>query len=181
MPRNEIILKKKNEKTFKKKCKSKKKRSLRNKKKLIGGNDPVTIDDVDIKEDIQEKMILLKKFLDDTLIPKRDEIKEKYRLLIKTPQDENYNLNKQKVIKLILELYNDVTKVKNRAQTIYNSLNTIPNNDNLEKKEKVQEILNRSDQVLKELKAKISVTPSNHTVNNLIETITPITHTIIPI
>ena len=189
MSRNKIILKKKNEKTFKKKCKSKKKRSFRNKKKLRGGNDPDTIDDlvsdVNREEDIQGKITLLGNFLDNKLISRRDTLGEKYRFFIQTPQGENYNYQKKEVIKLIQELQFDVKKVKEITETISKSLaEKNQNDDNKRKNDEVQKILEKSDKVLGELEAifpKISVTPSNYTVNNPIEIITPITHTINPV
>ena len=176
MPRNKIMLKKKkNEKTLKKKCKSKKKRSLRNKKKLRGGNDPVTnydvLREVAEKNEIQVKMTLLGDFLFNKLIPRRDAFGIRLRSLINT---DNYNREKEGVMKSIQELISDLQRVN----TIAKSLAEEDLNDDNKKKKK--EILNKSDLVLKELRA-ISEKLSNHTENTTRDNIMPLTYTITPI
>ncbi len=190
MPRNKIILKRKNEKTLKKKCKSKKKRSFRNKKKLRGGNVPDTIVDLlrKVEEaDIQEKITLLKQFLDDKLIPERDEIKQQIIALLK---NDNYSENslehRKSVIQLISNLSEKLSQVIEIAKTIFRSLsNEDPNNDNKRKIYEVLEIVEGSRERLEELTGFLTNIPEEqHTEippNNLEERITNIFSRIIPI
>ena len=184
MPRNKIILKRKNEKTLKKKCKSKKKRSFRNKKKLRGGNDPVKIDDVKNEPDISKKINLLRQFLDNTLIPERDEIKQQ---IIAPLENDNYSENspedRKSVTQLISNLSEKLSQVIEIAKTIFTSLfEKYQNNDNREKIYKVLEIVKGSQERLKELTGFLTnISEEQHTEippNNLEEQISNTTNII---
>ena len=133
-------------------------------------------------------MTLLKQFLDNTLIPERDEIKQQIIALLK---NDNYSENspEDSVTQLISNLSEKLSQVIEIAETIFTSLSEKdPNNDNREKINRVLEIVKGSQKRLVELTRFLTKIPEEqHTeippniLEERIHNITNIFSRIIPI